>query len=296
MRILITGTSGQVDTALRAYGDRHDLIFIGLPDVDLSHTAALPDIVKSHKPEAILSVAAYTAVDKAESESDLVHAVNAGAPKALAEAAAHLDIPIVHISTDYVFDGSKSSKYIETDAPAPISVYGHSKLLGEQNIAKATHNYAVLRTAWVYSPFGTNFVKTMLRLAETRDEINVVADQYGCPTYALDIAKTAIAVAERLVKDKDPELRGVFHLTSQGEAHWAQFAEAIFEGSKARGGRFAKVNHITTDQYPTPAKRPVNSRLSAEKLKMVYGIELPQWQQALDHCLSELIIAQRSPS
>ncbi|TCR06111.1 dTDP-4-dehydrorhamnose reductase [Neorhizobium sp. JUb45] len=293
MRIAVTGKQGQVVTALIERGPQAgvEIIAVGRPELDLADPASIRRVLAELKPDAIVSAAAYTAVDKAESEPELAFTVNAKGPEALAHIADELGIPVVHLSTDYVFPGDKDGIYLETDATGPVSVYGQSKLAGEEAIAAAAANHTILRTAWVYSPFGANFVKTMLRLAETRDGLNVVADQHGTPTSALDIADAVIAIAKRLATDADPKLRGVFHLTGSGEATWADFADEIFAGLKAKSGKTITVGRITTDQYPTPAKRPANSRLSNDKLAKTYGIVMPDWKQStavvLDRLLSE---------
>ena len=292
MRILVTGKEGQVDTSLQLLGDKTpglDVVRIGLPEIDLSRPETLEVPVREARPDVIISSAAYTNVDKAESEMGLAEAINADGPGELARLAAALDIPLLHLSTDYVFYGDKTGAYVETDAPRPVSAYGVTKLSGEMAVEKATDNHVILRTAWVYSPFGNNFVKTMLRLGETRDEINVVADQHGSPTYALEIARVLISMAQRLAADPAPALRGIFHLTGQGETTWAGFAEAIFAGAQARGRSPVKVNHIPTSAYPTPAKRPANSRLSGEKLFTTYGLRLDPWHVSLDNCLDQLV-------
>lgn len=291
MRIAVTGKQGQVVTALIERGQQAgvEIVAVGRPELDLADPASIRRVLAELKPDAIVSAAAYTAVDKAESEPELAFAVNAKGPQALAEIANELSVPVVHLSTDYVFPGDKNDIYLETDATGPASVYGQSKLAGEEAIAAATPNHAILRTAWVYSPFGANFVKTMLRLAETRDALNVVADQHGTPTSALDIADAVIVVAKRLATDSDPSLRGVFHLTGSGEATWADFAEEIFAGLQAKSGKAVSVGRITTDEYPTPAKRPANSRLSTEKLAKTYGIVLPDWKQSTKVVLDRLL-------
>lgn len=291
MRIAVTGKQGQVVTALLERGAEAgvEIFAVGRPELDLADPASIRSVLSELKPDAIVSAAAYTAVDKAESEEALAFAVNAQGPAAIAQVAAELGIPVVHLSTDYVFPGDKQGVYTEADATGPVSVYGRSKLAGEEAIAAATPNHAILRTAWVYSPFGANFVKTMLRLAETRDALNVVADQHGTPTSALDIADAVIAIARRLVDDADPKLRGVFHLTGSGEATWADFADVIFAGLKEKSGKAISVGRITTADYPTPAKRPANSRLSNDKLKQAYGIVLPQWQQSTKVVLDRLL-------
>jgi dTDP-4-dehydrorhamnose reductase len=290
MRIVVTGKEGQVDTSLAELGEKLgiEIVRIGLPEVDLSKPETLAGPVKAANPDVIISSAAYTAVDKAESETDLAQAINGDGPGELARIAAELNIPILHLSTDYVFAGDKDGIYTESDTPAPGSVYGKTKLSGEEQITATTPNHVILRTAWVYSPFGNNFVKTMLRLGETRDEINVVADQNGCPTYAPEIARALLTIAQRVVADNDAGLRGTFHLTGQGETTWAGFAEAIFAGSKDRGGKLVKVNRITTLDYPTPAKRPANSRLSSEKLAAIYDLRLDPWHVSLNDCLTRL--------
>jgi len=294
MRVLVTGKEGQVDTSLQQLGDATpgvEVIRLGLPEIDLSRPETLELPVREARPDVIISSAAYTAVDKAESERELAEAINADGPGKLARLAKTLEIPLLHLSTDYVFSGDKHGAYVETDRPGPASVYGLTKLSGELAIERATNNHVILRTAWVYSPYGTNFVKTMLRLGETRDEINVVDDQHGCPTYAPEIARALLAVAQRVVVDRDPALRGIFHLTGQGETTWAGFAEAIFTGASARGRRLVRVNRIPSMAYPTPAKRPMNSRLSGDKLQRTYNLRLDPWQVSLDQCLDQLLEA-----
>jgi dTDP-4-dehydrorhamnose reductase len=296
MRILVTGKEGQVDTSLQMRGEALglEIIRIGLPEIDLSQPETLEAVVREINPGVIISSAAYTAVDKAETEVELAQRINGDAPGILARLAAELDIPILHLSTDYVFAGDKDTPYTEMDMPAPVSVYGKTKLSGEDRIRAATGNHVILRTAWVYSPYGHNFVKTMLRLGETRDELSIVADQHGCPTYAPDIARAVLAIAQQVVIDPDPTIRGTFHLTGSGETTWAGFAEAIFAGAEARGCKPVRVNHIPASDYPTPAKRPANSRLNADKLDEVYGLRLAPWQDSLDVCLNELIL-ERNP-
>src|SRR6266446_7213311 len=209
-----------------------------------------------------LRAAAYTAVDQAEKEPEAAMAVNAGGAMAVAKAARTLGVPLVHLSTDYVFDGSKSVPYNEEDPVAPANVYGASKLAGEQAVTAATRDHVIVRTAWVYSPYSKNFVRTMLTLAQNRDEVSVVADQYGCPTYAHDIAVGIVAIGRNLLdRPQYEQLRGIFHLACAGETNWAGFASAIFESLRLLGRRVPKVTPITSAQYPIPARRPANSRL-----------------------------------
>ncbi|MBB2751776.1 UNVERIFIED_ORG: dTDP-4-dehydrorhamnose reductase [Rhizobium aethiopicum] len=291
MRIAVTGKQGQVvQSLLRRGGETGvEISAVGRPEMDLANPASIAAVFSALRPDVIVSAAAYTAVDKAESEAELVFAVNAAGAGAVAEAAARIGVPVIHISTDYVFSGDKASPYSEEDATAPISVYGRSKLAGETAVAAASPNHVILRTAWVYSPFGTNFLKTMLRLAETRDHLRVVADQTGCPTSALDIADAILAIATRVAADPAPSLRGTFHLTGSGEASWADFAEEIFAELSKFSGKNVGVERIPTADYPTPAKRPANSRLNGDKLARTYGIRLPEWKQSMTIVMQDLL-------
>lgn len=279
MRLAVTGKNGQVVSALQALASADlEIVALGRPELDLAQPETVLQALSDAKPDVVVSAAAYTAVDKAESEPELAFAVNRDGAGAVAQAAKELGVPIIHLSTDYVFDGTKATAYVETDAIGPMSVYGLSKLEGENTVAENTPNHAILRTAWVYSEYGNNFVKTMLRLGESRDEINVVADQFGCPTSANDIASAIVEIARQLSADSSSRLRGVFHLSGTGETNWANFAKQIFAFSAENGGKPMVVNDIVTAQYPTPAKRPANSRLDCSKLEEVFGIRLPAWQ------------------
>ncbi|TLX09809.1 dTDP-4-dehydrorhamnose reductase [Rhizobium sp. MHM7A] len=291
MRIAVTGKQGQVVQSLLRRGAERgiEIIAVGRPEMDLADPPSIAAAFSALRPEVIVSAAAYTAVDKAESEPDLAFSINATGAGAVAEAAARIEAPVIHISTDYVFSGDKASAYSEEDGTAPISAYGRSKLAGEKAVAAANPNHVILRTAWVYSPFGTNFLKTMLRLSETRDHLRVVADQTGCPTSALDIADAVLAIATRVVADPAPSLRGTFHLTGSGEASWADFAEEIFAELLKSGGRKVRVERIPTADYPTPAMRPANSRLSGDKLARIYGIRLPEWKQSMTVVMQDLL-------
>lgn len=279
MRLAVTGKNGQVVSALQALAsDELEIVALGRPELDLAQPETVLKALREVKPDVVVSAAAYTAVDKAESEQDIAFAVNRDGARAVAQAASDIGIPLIHLSTDYVFDGTKDTAYVESDPTGPTSVYGRSKLEGERAVSEATDNYVVLRTAWVYSEYGNNFVKTMLRLSENRDEINVVADQFGCPTSANDIAIAVVTIARKLVEDSSAALRGVFHLSGTGETNWANFAKQIFAFSAETGGKSIVINDITTAQYPTPARRPANSRLDCSKLEEVYGIKLRSWQ------------------
>jgi len=291
MRIAVTGQSGQVVLSmLERAPEGVAVIPLGRPRLDLERLETIASALAACKPDVIVNAAAYTAVDLAESQEETARLVNGAAAGEVAKAAATLGIPVIQISTDYVFDGSLGRPYREDDAVAPISAYGRGKLEGERSVAAATSNHAILRTAWVYSPFGKNFVRTMLRLAQTRDEVGVVADQVGCPTSALDIADAIFAVARNLVElPHEPALRGTFHMAAQGEAVWADVAARIFAERELLGGTPVRVKRIMTSDYPTPARRPANSRLDSSRLAETHGVRLPEWQGALATCVRRLL-------
>ncbi|SFD78807.1 dTDP-4-dehydrorhamnose reductase [Bosea sp. CRIB-10] len=291
MRITVTGQSGQVVLSMLERAPQGVTVTaLGRPGLDLEQLDSIGLAIAATQPDLIVNAAAFTAVDVAESEEAVARRVNGDAAGKVASAAAGLGVPVIQISTDYVFDGSLGRPYREEDPVAPISAYGRSKLAGEEAVAAANPIHAILRTAWVYSPFGKNFVKTMLRLAETRDEVSVVADQAGCPTSALDIADAVFSVARNLVKrPTDAPLRGVFHMGAQGEAVWADVAEAIFVEREKLGGKPVRVKRIATSDYPTPARRPANSRLDSSRLETVHGVSLPHWQVSLAFCVRRLL-------
>lgn len=290
MRIVVTGVNGQIATSLIERGrGRADIIALGRPRLDLTNRESVLRAIEAAPCDIIVNAAAYTAVDKAEQEPDEAMRINADGAAHVAEAAARGGVPLLHLSTDYVFNGEGERPYRETDPTGPTSAYGRSKLAGESRVVVAQPNCAILRTAWVYSPFGANFVRTMLRLGETREEIGVVADQHGNPTYALDIADALLAIAARLAEDASPDLRGVFHMTGQGEATWADVAEATFAAAERHGRKPARVRRIGTLDYPTPAMRPANSRLDNDKLSRTYGVVLPEWRRSLSDCVDRLL-------
>lgn len=290
MRIAVTGKSGQVTSALQALkAPDIEVIAIGRPELDLLAPFMVGETIAKFKPDVVVSSAAYTAVDKAESDEAAAFAINRDGAGAIAAAAAELSVPVIHLSTDYVFDGDKPELYVESDPVGPVSVYGRSKLEGEYAVAAANENHVILRTAWVYSTFGHNFVKTMLRLAETRDELSVVSDQLGCPTSANDIAVAIVKIAARLSKDSSPDLRGVFHLAGSGETNWAEFARNILSILEEKTGRRVTVRDIATADYPTAAKRPANSRLCCDKLKRLYGVSMPEWQVSTRAVVTKLL-------
>jgi dTDP-4-dehydrorhamnose reductase len=298
MRIVVTGVRGQIARSLVERGAQqgHHVVPLGQPDLDLAGDPdSIIDAIELARPEVLVSAAAFTAVDKAESEPDQAFAINQRGAGTVAQAARRLSVPLIHISTDYVFNGDKTSPYAEEDETGPTGVYGSSKLAGEQAVLAAHDDCAILRTAWVYSPFGANFVRTMLRLAADRDEIGVVADQRGNPTSALGIADGVLSVALNLARD--PSLgRGMFHMTAAGEASWAEFAEAIFEMSGRAGGPTAVVKALTSAEYPTAAKRPSSSRLDSSKLERVHGVRLPHWRGSLEPVVSRIVGSKAATS
>ena len=290
MRVAVTGSKGQVATSLlERAGPKLEVIAVGRPEFDLTDRAAVLAGLEAARPEVIVNAAAYTAVDKAEAEEALALRVNGEGAGHVAEAAARLGVPLLHLSTDYVFDGALDRPYREDDPTGPSGAYGRSKLAGEKLVSARCQHSVILRTAWVYSPFGANFVRTMLRLNETRDEVGVVSDQRGNPTSALDIADSLIAIAARVKDDRSPALRGIFHMTGSGEGTWADFAETVFREAEARGRRSTRVKRIPTADYPTPARRPANSRLDNEKLARVYGFRLPDWRRSVEDCCARLL-------
>ncbi|GEO14634.1 dTDP-4-dehydrorhamnose reductase [Microvirga aerophila] len=292
MRFIVIGREGQVARALaeRAPVLGAKAVLLGRPQLDLANPSGIEDIIVETGGDLVVNAAAYTAVDQAEAEPDLANAINGIGAGSVAGAAAAMKVPIIHLSTDYVFDGASDRPYRESDEPSPVGAYGSSKLLGELAVASKTPNHIILRTAWIYSPFGRNFVKTMLRLARERDNVTVVSDQHGSPTSALDIADGIIAVGLNLLTRPDESsLRGVFHMTGSGFTSWAEFAAEIFLQSARLGGPSAQVRPIGTADYPTPAMRPANSRLDCSKLADIHRVALPIWQTSLKPCVKRLI-------
>lgn len=290
MRIAVTGLKGQVVSSLieRAPNDV-EMVALGRPQLELSARDVVLATLRNVRCDAIVNAAAYTAVDKAESEPELAMRVNGDGAGFVAEIAAELDVPLLHMSTDYVFDGALDRPYREDDTTGPTGAYGRSKLAGEEKIAAHHPDHVILRTAWVYSPFGANFVKTMLNLGKTREEVGVVADQFGNPTSALDIADALFVIAKRLVFDPDPGLRGIFNLTGAGDATWADMAEATFTLAQSQGRPPVRVKRIATADYPTPARRPANSRLDNSKLAERFGVTMPEWRASLEPCVIRLL-------
>jgi|AntAceMinimDraft_5_1070358.scaffolds.fasta_scaffold03773_5 dTDP-4-dehydrorhamnose reductase len=290
-RVLVVGRSGQVarELARTVPADGFALSVMGRPELDLTDPELIERAFEEVRPGLIINAAAYTAVDQAETDEAAAFALNADGPGRLAAAAFRAGIPIIHISTDYVFDGTSDRPYTELDPVAPLGVYGRSKLEGERLVASANPSHVILRTAWVYSPFGKNFVKTMLRIASGGDEVRVVHDQIGNPTCAGDIASGIWGIAKVCAADPQAIQPGVFHMTAAGEASWADFAKAIFGFSQARVGPYASVRGITSAEYPTPVRRPADSRLDGSKLEETYGIILPDWRESAERCVAELL-------
>lgn len=286
MRILISGQHGQVSSELqKRLAVLGELVVPGRDQLDLAQPEQIRQQVRRVRPDLIINAAAYTAVDKAESEKAAAFSVNAEAPGILAEEAAALGIPLIHYSTDYVFDGSKTAPYNEADEPHPLGVYGQSKLAGEHAITAAQGKHLILRTSWVYSTHGRNFLLTMQRLLQEKPELRIVADQIGAPTWAGTIANSTLALIERW-QAGETGAWGTYHLTAQGETSWFGFAQAIGEALREQGKPCANLLPITTSDYPTPASRPLNSRLDCSRLQREWGVSQPDWQTALRECLA----------
>ena len=284
MRILVLGRSGQVGAALsESLQGLGDLIALDRAQLDLSNTDAIRTALRELQPQIVINAAAYTAVDAAESDQAMAFQINAVAPQVIAEESERLGAALIHYSTDYVFDGSKQGAWLEDDATAPLSVYGHSKLAGEQAITDVGGTHLILRTSWVYGLHGKNFLLTMLKLAESRDSLAIVDDQIGAPTWALTIADATSAIIRDAGEPAQlAALSGIYHLCAGGHTSWFGFAQAIF--SHASVQRKPQLRPITTAEYPTPAQRPHNSILNTDKFRRSFG-DLPTWDDALQTCL-----------
>ncbi|UWF47671.1 dTDP-4-dehydrorhamnose reductase [Pseudomonas sp. N3-W] len=287
MKILISGQHGQVSRELqRRLGAVGELIVLGRDQMDLAHPDQIRQQVQRARPDLVINAAAYTAVDQAESDQQSAFAINAEAPGILAEEALALGVPLIHYSTDYVFDGSKATPYVEDDAPNPLGVYGHSKLMGERAISEVQGQHLILRTSWVYSTHGRNFLLTMQRLLQEKPELRIVADQIGAPTWAGAIADSTLALIERW-QTGNAGAWGTYHLTAEGETSWFGFAQAIGDALREQGVRCANLLPIPSSDYPTPAARPLNSRLDCTRLQREWGVSQPDWLSALHDCLAE---------
>lgn len=290
-RILIIGRSGQLARALGAadWPAGIELVRQGREAIDLARPASVAAAVVAARPDLVINAAAYTAVDKAESEPDLAFTVNRDGPAALAEACHQLGAPLIHVSTDYVFDGAKAGPYVEEDPVGPVSVYGASKEAGESAVRARLPAHVILRTAWVYAPEGQNFVRTMLRLGRERPELRVVDDQHGCPTAAAELARGVQAAALKLLAGGRDH--GTFHFCGAGATTWFCFAQAIFE---LAGEPRPRLTAIPTSAYPTPAHRPANSVLDSSKFARLYGVTARPWRESLAHCLGEIAALRQS--
>ena len=277
--ILVFGKTGQVATELQRLGN---VVALGRDQANLSDPAACADAIRTHAPRAVINAAAYTAVDRAQEEGALATIINGDAPTAMAQACVELGIPLIHISTDYVFAGTGGAPWQPDDPTAPQNAYGRSNLAGEIGLRNSGAVHAILRTSWVVSAHGANFVKTMLRLSDTRDALTVVADQIGGPTPARDIAAACLQIADQLIAD--PSKSGTYHYSGAPDVSWADFATQIFE----QAGKAVAVTPISTTDYPTPAKRPLNSRMECGAMEQVFGIPRPDWRDGLNMILQEL--------
>jgi dTDP-4-dehydrorhamnose reductase len=292
LRILVAGARGQVASALaEECAGRRDIsaICLGRPDFDITDPDNVERMINLYAPQIVVNAAAYTAVDKAESDEKIARAVNEKGSLHLAQSAARAGIPLIHLSTDYVFSGTKPTPYTETDEVGPLGVYGRTKLAGELAVARNHARHVILRTSWIYSHIGSNFVLTMLRLGKERDYLRIVDDQIGHPSYAPSIARGVLHICSVLNRHPlEAPFFGVFHLTGEGMASWYEFARAIFEESKSFGQPYPHLEPISSAEYPTPAARPLNSRLDGSRLRTVYGISLPHWRDDLDICLKRI--------
>ena len=285
--ILVTGGTGQVASALGAAGG-DALRVVGRPALDFDKPESLVATFRAVAPGLVVNTAAYTAVDTAEDEVEAAYRANRDGPGALAQLCRAAGIPLIHISTDYVFDGAKGAPYVETDPTRPTGVYGASKLAGEQEVLASGARVIVLRTSWVYAPAGKNFVRTMLRVGSERDRLRVVADQKGCPTTAADLADAILAIAARLRDGWQDRYAGVFHAAGSGATTWHGLAVATFEEAARFGKRVPVVEAITTAEYPTKAKRPADSRLDCGKLESAFGVRLPDWRGSLARTIAAI--------
>jgi dTDP-4-dehydrorhamnose reductase len=284
--ILVTGGSGQLATAIARLRPR-DVAVAGRPGFDFDRPASIAAAVEALRPALVINAAAWTAVDAAEAEAEAADRANHTGPALLAAACHAHGARLIHVSTDYVFDGNKGAPYLETDAPCPTGAYGATKLAGEVAVLAADPHAVILRTAWVYARTGKNFVLTMLNAAKRLPKLRVVADQKGCPTNADDLAAACLAVGDRLLADTD-EYGGIYHACGSGETTWHGFAVAIFEEAAKHGWPSPTVDAIATADWPTPARRPPDSRLDCTKLEHVFGVRLPQWRPSLNEAVAAI--------
>jgi dTDP-4-dehydrorhamnose reductase len=295
MRLLVLGGSGQLGTQLRTstLPQNVQLLAPTRTAVDLGDPAAIRRLIGAESWSVVIDAAGYTNVDRAESEEELAFAVNAQAAACLAEETGKRGIPLIYVSTDYVFDGRKGAPYMETDAAAPLNAYGRSKLSGERQVSAANPRHVILRTAWLYSPYGTNFVRTILRLAQERDRLTVVGDQLGCPTSARDLAQACLDIAVVCAAKPDHDNYGLYHFAGAEAATWFEFAKAILETAAGRLSRLPELVPIASAQYPSPAARPADSRLDCTAIQHVFGLVPRPWRRALEETV-DCLLARRS--
>ncbi len=286
--IMVTGGEGQLASALVAAAHR-PLLRLGRPDFDFDRPETIAAVFHAANPALVVNAAAYTAVDAAENDVDAAFRANRDGPAILARLCAAHDVPLIHVSTDYVFDGAKGAPYHEGDPVCPQGVYGVSKLAGEEAVLASGARAAIVRTSWVYSAIGKNFVRTMLTLGKSRDRLTVVADQRGCPTAAPDLASAILAMADRMEQGWRQEYAGVFHAAGSGETTWHGLACAVFEAAAERGMTPPRVDPIATADWPTPARRPADSRLDCAKLERVFGVRLPAWRDSVARTVAVLL-------
>jgi dTDP-4-dehydrorhamnose reductase len=280
MTILVTGGNGQLASALAEQGGAR-VHRVGRPDLDFDQLETVDAVFRAAAPDLVVNAAAYTAVDAAEAGAEAAYRANRDGPGRLAALCAEAGVPLIHISTDYVFDGMKGAPYLESDPVSPQGVYGASKLAGEQAVMETPAQTVILRTSWVYAPRGKNFVRTMLGAARKTNKLRVVADQKGCPTTAEDLAAAVLSVAERLAQGWQPDYRGIFHAAGSGWTTWHGLAVAVFDEAARYGAPVPEVAAIATADWPTPARRPPDSRLDCTRLSDVFGVRLPDWRDAL---------------
>lgn len=290
MKIMVIGGNGQLGQELAAQGGQKGFVLktFDLPQIDITSETSIQSLTEAFRPELVINAAAYTQVDRAESEPDLCRAVNCDGPQHLASCCREAQIPLIHVSTDFVFDGKKTTPYTEDDPPSPLSVYGRTKADGEKAVQANIAHHLIVRTAWLYSVHGQNFVKTMLKLGTQRDELGVVDDQYGSPTCAADLAAAILSMAQRIAEHADIPW-GIYHYCGQGVTSWHEFARKIFEvAGRYQQFKIKRIQALTTAQYPTAAARPENSALDCRKIAAHFGIQTIAWQESLEKTISRI--------
>jgi dTDP-4-dehydrorhamnose reductase len=289
MRILVTGKNGQLGKSIYNLVNQtkqdHEFVFVGRDELDFNHENSITGYFNNNNFDIIINCAAYTAVDKAEEAVEIANKINHQAVKQLAEIADKCKTKLIHISTDYVFDGQSDKAYTETDVTNPINIYGKTKLAGERVIQSIMPtNAIIIRVSWLYSEYSKNFVKSMLRISQEQDELNIVNDQVGSPTYATDLAKAILSIIKNKEFVKDNQVTKIYHYSNTGQCSWYEFSKEIFKLAKVK----CKVNPITTNKYPTPAKRPKNTLMNKDKIVKKFGIEIQDWRSALNTCITRL--------